>query len=75
MGCLSGHTQPINQLRFAPSGLELVTVSDDHSLKVKYLKAYIGAHLNKILTEFDHFLCTKVTHNHVKALKSKQKSC
>lgn len=34
VGSLTGHALPISELRFSPSGLELVTVSDDHSLKV-----------------------------------------
>lgn len=34
VGNIQGHSLPINKLTFSPSGKELITVSDDHKIKV-----------------------------------------
>ena len=34
VGNIQGHALPINKLIFSPTGKELITVSDDHKIKV-----------------------------------------
>ena len=41
-----GHCLPINELTFSPSGNELITVSDDHKVKVW------SGHLGRLVHQF-----------------------
>ena len=59
VGNLHCHSLPINQLTFAPSGHELITVSDDRQIKV--WSGHLGQPVSHLTPNGEHGAVSAVT--------------